>query len=145
VASTPTVDRVVVLKGERLMRLLKDGQVVKSYPVALGRQPDGPKTMLGDKKTPEGTYYVDRRNAHSRFYRSLHISYPNKGDMANAQRLHVSPGGDVMIHGLPNGLERVGELHTMLDWTNGCIAVTNAEMDEIWRLVPDGVPVEIRP
>lgn len=144
-ASTPKVDRVVVVKSEHVLKLLKDGEVVKSYPVALGKKPEGPKMRQGDKKTPEGTYIVDRRNPNSRFYRSLHISYPNKSDLETARKLGASPGGDIMIHGLPRGVERMGELHTVLDWTDGCIAVTNAQMDEIWRLVPNGVSVEIRP
>ncbi len=138
-------DRVVVNKGTRQMVLLKDDEVIKSYQVALGKDPVGPKMRQGDGKTPEGTYRLDRRNTCSKFYKSIHISYPSPADVKAARALGVSPGKDVMIHGLPNGLGRVGELHTLLDWTNGCIAVTNAEMDEIWQLVADGTIIEIRP
>ncbi len=138
-------DRVVVNKKARQMVLLKDDEVIKSYQVALGSEPVGPKQRQGDGKTPEGTYRLDRRNNRSRFYKSIHISYPSRADVEAARMRGVSPGKDIMIHGLPNGLERVGELHTLLDWTNGCIAVTNAEMDEIWQLVAEGTPIEIRP
>jgi murein L,D-transpeptidase YafK len=139
------VDRVVVNKGARQLMLLKDGEVIKSYQVALGKDPVGPKMQQGDGKTPEGIYRLDRRNTCSRFYKSIHISYPGPADRKAASARGISPGGDVMIHGLPNGLGKVGELHTLLDWTNGCIAVTNDEMDEIWQLVADGTPIEIRP
>lgn len=138
-------DRVVVLKKERRLLLLKDGEVLKSYHVALGRHPFGPKTREGDEKTPEGTYLLDRRNEHSRFHRSIHISYPNRADVASAHRHGVDPGGNVMIHGLPKGFEDLADVHTAVNWTKGCIAVSNAEIDEIWRLVPDGTPIEIRP
>lgn len=138
-------DRVVVNKGARQMLLLRGDAVIKSYQIALGTDPVGPKMRKGDGKTPEGAYRLDHRNACSKFYKSIHISYPGPGDLKAARALGVSPGGDVMIHGLPNGLGKVGELHALLDWTNGCIAVTNAEMDEIWQLVVDGTPIDIRP
>ncbi len=140
-----TADRVVVNKGARQMLLLREGEVIKFYQIALGTDPVGPKMRQGDGRTPEGTYLLDRRNSCSRFYKSIHISYPNSADMKAAKALGVSPGKDIMIHGLPNGLGRIGELHALLDWTNGCIAVTNAEMDEIWQLVADGTPIDIRP
>jgi murein L,D-transpeptidase YafK len=144
-AAIESADKVLVIKSERRMLLLKGEKVLRSYEIALGKDPEGPKMCRGDKKTPEGTYTLDRRNPSSRFYRSIHISYPGKNDLENARRHKVSPGGDVMIHGLPNGKGRMGELHSVLDWTNGCIAVTNAQMDEIWRMVPNGTPIEIRP
>jgi murein L,D-transpeptidase YafK len=139
------VDLVVVNKEAHQMVLLKDGEVIRTYQVALGREPVGPKMQHGDGKTPEGTYRLDRRNNCSKFYKSIHISYPGPADVKAAKMHGVSPGGDVMIHGLPNGYGRVGELHSLVDWTKGCIAVTNAEMDEIWQLVADGTPIEIRP
>ncbi|RNC72798.1 MAG: hypothetical protein ED859_01615 [Desulfuromonadales bacterium] len=144
-ASMAGADRVVVIKSERRLMLLKNGEVLKSYEVALGKEPVGHKRRQGDKRTPEGVYVLDRRNAGSRFHRSIHISYPNRDDILNARKQGVAPGGDVMIHGLPKGMEKLEELHTVVNWTNGCIAVTNAEMDEIWRHVPDGTPIEIRP
>jgi murein L,D-transpeptidase YafK len=143
--STLHADRVLVLKKERTLQLLNHGQVIKTYKVALGGDPVGPKTRRGDHKTPEGIYTLDSRNAHSRFYKSIHISYPNATDRAAANRNGVSPGGDVFIHGLPNGYEAIGAAHRLHDWTDGCIAVTDAEMDEIWRLVADGTLIEIRP
>src|SRR5581483_1824173 len=123
-------DRVVVIKSERVLRLYSDGNVIKSYKVALGGDPVGAKTRQGDHKTPEGQYILDSRNAHSQFYRSIHISYPNARDRAAARQSGVSPGGDVFIHGLPNGYGWIGASHRMKDWTDGCIALTNAEMDE---------------
>ncbi len=144
-ARPEVADRVVVNKGARQMLLLRGDAVIKSYQVALGTDPVGAKTRQGDGKTPEGTYSLDRRNTCSKFYRSIHISYPSPAEQKAARARGVSPGGNVMIHGLPNGLGKVGELHALLDWTNGCIAVTNAEMDEIWQLVADGTPIEIRP
>ena len=144
-ASTRGVDKVLVIKSQRRLMLLKDGEIIKSYEIALGKDPAGRKTHQGDKKTPEGSYVLDRRNPYSKFHRSIHISYPNRADMEHARSCGVSPGGDVMIHGLPRGTERMGDLHTMIDWTNGCIAVSNEQMDEIWQLVAVGTPIEIRP
>jgi len=138
-------DRVVVLKHEHTLMLLDHGKALKKYRVALGGDPVGPKSWQGDHKTPEGVYQLDRRNAHSQFYRSIHISYPNAQDRARARKAGVPPGGDVMVHGLPNGYGWLGSGHRARDWTDGCIAVTNAEMDEIWNAVPDGTPIEIRP
>lgn len=142
---TPHADRVVVLKKERTLQLLSDGKVIKTYKVALGGDPVGPKTRQGDHKTPEGIYVLDSRNAHSQFHKSLHISYPNARDRAEARRQGVSPGGDVFVHGLPNGYGWVGAGHRARDWTDGCIAVTNEEIEEIWNAVADGTQIEIRP
>ncbi len=138
-------DRVVVLKKERTLELMSAGRVLNTYKVALGREPTGSKVRQGDHKTPEGIYVLDHRNNHSRFYRSIHISYPNAQDRTEAARLGADPGGDIMIHGLPNGFGWLGTLHRKMDWTDGCIAVTDEEMDEIWRVVPDGTRIEIRP
>jgi len=125
--------------------LLKDGKIIKSYKIALGRQPVGRKSCQGDMKTPEGMYVLDRRNERSRFYKSLHISYPNLADVAASRKRGVNTGGDIMIHGLPQGFEDLGDIHTARNWTKGCIAVTNAEIDEILSLVPNGTPIEISP
>ncbi|MFA5353113.1 MAG: L,D-transpeptidase family protein [Thermodesulfovibrionales bacterium] len=138
-------ERVVVIKNKKLLMLLKDGEVLKAYKISLGKAPQGPKTREGDKRTPEGTYTLDYRKARSEYYRAFHISYPNEKDLENARRLGVSPGGGIELHGLPRNLEDVGGLHRSLNWTDGCIAVTNREMDELWTLVADGTPIEIRP
>jgi murein L,D-transpeptidase YafK len=138
-------DRVLVLKKERTLQLLSQGKVIKTYKVALGGNPVGAKTQQGDHKTPEGLYVLDSRNAHSQFYKSIHISYPSARDRAAARQKGVSPGGDVFVHGLPKGYGWVGAAHRAKDWTDGCIAVTNQEMDEIWLAVADGTPIEIRP
>jgi murein L,D-transpeptidase YafK len=144
-ASFNKADKVVLIKGKRVLLLMRQGEIFKSYKVALGKEPNGHKTKAGDKKTPEGTYILDSRNPDSKFHLAIHISYPKESDILNAQRQGVPPGGDIMIHGLPPDLGRVGKLHRLSDWTNGCIAVTNNEIEEIWRLVPDGTPIEIKP
>jgi len=144
-ASTVKTDKVLVLKKERTLTLLAKGQVLKTYKVALGGTPVGAKTRQGDHKTPEGTYVLDHRNAASQYHRALQISYPNARDRAQAAKQNVSPGGDVFVHGLPNGYGWVGKGHRVKDWTDGCIAVTDEEIEEIRRLVPDSTPIEIRP
>lgn len=141
----PKAEEVVVLKSQRTMHLLAGGRVIRTYKIALGGVPVGAKQRQGDHKTPEGHYILDRRNAKSRFYKSIHVSYPNELDRRNAEKAGSSPGGDIMIHGLPNGFGGLGGAALMADWTDGCIAVTNAEMDEIWETVPDGTPIEIKP
>ena len=138
-------DHVVVFKQERKLELLSHGKVIKIYKVALGGASVGPKSKQGDHKTPEGVYVLDFRNAHSQFYKSIHISYPSEHDRALARQNGVSPGGSVFIHGLPNGFGAIGAAHRLRDWTDGCIAVTNEEIDDIWKAVPDGTPIEIRP
>ena len=138
-------DRVLVLKKERTLQLLSQGKIVRSYKVALGGDPVGRKTRQGDHKTPEGIYVLDSRNKHSHFHKSIHISYPNAKDRAAAKVQGVSPGGDVFVHGLPNGYGWIGAGHRAKDWADGCIAVTNEEIEEIWRAVPEGTPIEIRP
>lgn len=143
-ASQPTADRILVLKSAHTMELLSHGQVLKTYKVALG-DPRGQKMQAGDKKTPEGVYFVDAKNPHSLFHRALHLSYPNAADRERARRLGVSPGGDIEIHGLPARYAWLGASHRAMDWTTGCIAVTNPEIDEIWNMVAVGTPVEIRP
>ena len=139
------VNRILVEKKARRLTLFRNNKPIKTYEIALGRQPEGPKRFQGDNKTPEGRYVIDARKKNSSFHRALHISYPNPGDVAFAAKQKKSAGGDIMIHGLPNGMGALGPLHRLRDWTAGCIAVTNAEIEEIWRTVPDGTPVEIRP
>ncbi len=138
-------DRILIEKKERLLTLISKGKVLKSYKIALGGNPDGPKEKQGDNKTPEGIYVIDSRNRDSRYHLSLHISYPNEKDKKRAKQLGVSPGGDIMIHGIKNGFSWVGDLHTEVDWTKGCIAVTDEEIEEIDKLAPNGTIVEIRP
>ena len=111
----------------------------------MGRNSESAKTREGDSKTPEGIYKIDSRNEKSAYHLALHISYPNEKDKKRAKELGVSPGGNIMIHGIKNGLGWVGRFHTLFDWTKGCIAVTNKEMEEIYRLVPNGTIVEIKP
>ncbi len=135
----------MVEKKSRTLTLMSHGTVLKSYKVALGQNPVGRKQLQGDHKTPEGIYVLDRRNERSRYYRSIHISYPSAGDRDQAAKLGGDPGGDIMVHGLPNGFGWLGAAHRKTDWTDGCIAVTDSEMDEIWKLVPDGTVIEIRP
>lgn len=146
-AALPPVhpDRIVVLKSERQMALMRGDHVVRVYRIALGRYPRGHKTEKGDSRTPEGSYVIESRLEDSNFYRAIQISYPNAEDVARARARGVDPGGQIMIHGLPNrwSAKQVG--HPTLDWTQGCIAVTNQEMDEIWRLVQIGTPIEIHP
>jgi murein L,D-transpeptidase YafK len=142
-AEDGTIDRIVVEKSQRRMELLSDGHVVRSYDIALGFEPDGDKEREGDGRTPEGTYVIEGRNASSSFHRSLKISYPNEADRAAATDRGVSPGGDIFIHGAPNWWLLPGQPPG--DWTRGCIAVTKPEIEEIWRLVADGTPIDIRP
>lgn len=120
-------------------------EVIRSYKVALGGQPVGAKERQGDHKTPEGIYSVDGKNSNSQFHKALHISYPNMADRQKARKLGVKPGGDVEIHGLGAKWGWIGSQHRLTDWTDGCIAVTNEEIDEIWPLIEIGTVVEIRP
>ena len=138
-------DRVVVHKGARRLLLMRNGDVLRRYRIALGFNPIGPKVRQGDGRTPEGEYRLDGRNPESEFYRAIRISYPAPRDTFRAAQLGVAPGGAIMIHGLPNGMGVIGETHAKWDWTDGCIAVTNSEMDEIWARVDDGTPIEILP
>ncbi|HWR34624.1 MAG TPA: L,D-transpeptidase family protein [Clostridia bacterium] len=138
-------DRIIVLKARRELQLLHEGKVLKTYRVALEGNPIGPKQRQGDGRTPEGTYFISTRNPKSQFHLSPRISYPNQEQRGRAKKMGVDPGGDIYIHGLPKGWEWVGAGHRMKDWTNGCIAVTNDEIEEMWRVVPNGTRVEIRP
>lgn len=139
------VDAVVVKKSERLLLLLKDGEPVRRYSISLGENPVGHKLYKGDQRTPEGRYVLDWRNPDSRFYKSIHISYPNPRDQRLAEAWGLDPGGAIMIHGLPNNAGKWSFAYKGLDWTEGCIAVSNEAMDEIWRLVGNGTPITILP
>jgi len=137
-------DKIVVSKSSHRMELIKANRTERTYQVALGVNP-GPKIEAGDKRTPEGAYRIVARKPDSRFHRSLQISYPSDEDRRRAAREGKDPGGMIMIHGLPNGKGWIGNLHRSKDWTDGCIAVTDEEMDELWRLVSIGTPIEIKP
>jgi len=138
-------DEILIEKKERRLTLISKDKVLKTYKIALGGNPNGPKERQGDNKTPEGTYVIDSRQKNSRYHLSLHISYPNEKDKKRARKLGVSPGGDIMIHGIKNGFSWIGDFHTRIDWTKGCIAVTDEEIEEINKLVPNGTIVKIRP
>lgn len=138
-------DLIRVDKTARTLTLLRGGTVIKAYRVSLGSSPAGHKSREGDGRTPEGRYSIDSKNSRSRFHLALHISYPGVEDRRNAQGRGVSPGGDIMVHGLPNGLSWLDRLHLKRDWTDGCVAVTNQEMDEIWTYVAAGTAIEILP
>ncbi len=138
-------DRIVVEKAKRRLILMCGAEVLKEYRIALGAQPTGPKQCQGDNRTPEGKYVIDGRNMNSHYHRALHISYPNEADRLGARKQGCKPGGAIMIHGLPKGYGWIGQAHSRVDWTQGCIAVTNDEIEEIWKLVRNGMPVEIKP
>jgi len=140
-----TVDRIVVEKSVRRLSVWRGNEKLKTYNVALGRCPVGPKEQEGDMKTPEGIYAIDYRNPRSDFHLALHISYPSAEDDARAATRGVGAGYDIMIHGLPHGHGWIGAFHRWKDWTAGCIALTDAEIEELWRVTPDGTLVEIRP
>jgi len=143
--SIQKADRVLVVKSESKLYLKQNGKVIRSYPVALGGNPKGHKQRQGDQRTPEGRYILDLKNPNSAYYKSIRISYPNATDRAYARRKGVHPGGWIMIHGQKNGYGHLAPVIQRYNWTNGCIAVTNAEMDEIWQAVDIGTPIEIRP
>jgi murein L,D-transpeptidase YafK len=140
---TGAVDRIVIEKAARRLQLFQDGRPVRTYTVALGFTPAGDKVRQGDGKTPEGEFTIDRRNAESAFHLSIGLDYPQPEDRARAEKGGYSPGGDIFIHGQPNALP--GGFKLKGDWTAGCIALTNDEMNEIWAVTPVGTKVEIRP
>jgi murein L,D-transpeptidase YafK len=146
-AQQPTpqkADSILILKKDHVMELIAGGKVIRTYKVSLGRGGLAPKERQGDGRTPEGHYIIDARYEASNYHKALHISYPDAEDRKRAAKLGVSPGGSIMIHGLPNGKGWIGSAHRLYDWTLGCIAVTDEEIDEIFKLVPVGTPVEIR-
>jgi len=138
-------ERLIVSKSQRTLTVIWNGAALKTYRVALGGEPLGPKTERGDQRTPEGTYTVVKRLPDSGFHRALVLSYPNAEDRARAKAARVAPGSDIAIHGLKPDYAWLGSAHVLFDWTDGCIAVTNAEIEELFRAVPQGTPVEIRP
>jgi murein L,D-transpeptidase YafK len=144
-AQLPVADEVVVRKSARRLYLLRHGEVIRSYRVALGLVPQGPKERAGDFRTPEGRYQLTRRNTHSDYFLSILVSYPNSDDVRRAHTHHMDPGGLIMIHGLPNNLRHTPDYYATADWTDGCIALSNSDMVELWLLTQDNVRVEILP
>ena len=143
--SSRTVDKVLVLKSERKLHLQQRGETIKSYRISLGKQPNGAKQREGDLRTPEGFYWIDWRKTSDRFNLAMHISYPNISDAARARREGVKPGSMIMIHGTPDTEDYPEQWFHTLDWTEGCIAMKNDDMREVWSLVKDGTLIEIRP
>jgi len=143
--SMPTADRVVVYKGDRKMLLMHGDSILRTYKISLGLNPVGHKERAGDFRTPEGRYRLTRRNPRSDFFLSIQVSYPNDADVKKARRNGWESGGSIMIHGLPNQLKHTPTYYTSSDWTDGCIAVSNSDMLEIWLLTADNAPIEILP
>jgi murein L,D-transpeptidase YafK len=144
-ATVPIADQVLVRKSERRLYLLRHGEVLRSYRVALGLIPDGPKERAGDFRTPEGRYQLTRRNSRSDYFLSIQVSYPNAQDLRRARRDHVNPGGSIMVHGLPNFQRHPPDYYAAADWTDGCIAMSDADMVELWLMVQDNTPIDILP
>lgn len=145
VADSRKADEVLVVKSEKRLYLLEDGQAFQSFPVTFGGQPRGHKQERGDQRTPEGRYMLDWKNPNSDFYRSIHISYPDARDREEAAKRGVNPGGDIMIHGQPNEYGWAAPILQLFSWTDGCIALSNRNMDRVWDAVDAGTPIEIRP
>jgi murein L,D-transpeptidase YafK len=144
-ATIPVADRILVRKSERRLYLMRGGEVLRSYRIALGLQPDGPKERAGDFRTPEGRYLLTRRNARSDYFLSIQVSYPNDDDVRRAHHQHVDPGGSIMLHGLPNNLRHPPEYYATADWTDGCIAMSDSDMVELWMMTQDNTPIDILP
>ena len=144
-APIPIADQIIVRKAERRLYLMRRGEVLRSYRVALGLVPEGAKERAGDFRTPEGHYQLTRRNPRSDYFLSIQVSYPNDEDVRRAHREHVDPGGSIMLHGLPNSLRHPPEYYAKSDWTDGCIAMSDSDMVELWMMTQDNVPIEILP
>jgi len=139
------IDSLVVNKSDRSMTAYANGKLVRTYIIALGRSPEGDKQVQGDMRTPEGLYTIDSKNPNSGYHKNLGVSYPTAEDRKEAKALGKSPGGDIKVHGLPNGKGHIGKLHRLNDWTYGCIAVTDEEVDELYGAVEIGSPILIKP
>jgi murein L,D-transpeptidase YafK len=139
------IDSLVVYKSKRVLQAYSNGQVIKIYKISLGKHPIGDKEFEGDKRTPEGLYFINDKNSNSGYYKNLGISYPNKNDIKQSKELGKSTGGDVKIHGLRNGLGLLGKLQRWIDWTAGCIALTDQEVEELYNAVAIGTPIDIKP
>jgi len=141
----PVADNIVIRKGARRMELMKGSEILRTYHIALGLRPSGYKEQEGDFRTPEGKYRIVRRNARSDYFLSLQISYPNDADIARSKKLRVAPGGAIMIHGTPNVPRKPLDYYRSVDWTDGCVAVANSDMVEVWLMTSNDTPVEILP
>ena len=141
----PVADFVLVEKGDRELHLMRDGAIFRTFDIALGIQPRGDKQQEGDFRTPEGRYILDSRNPHSEYFLSIHVSYPNQQDRSEARAMGVDPGGAIMIHGQPNTPTRSEAYYRTQDWTNGCIALSNSDMIDMWLMTGENTPIEIRP
>lgn len=144
-AGLPLADAVVVRKGQRVLQLMRNGEILRTYRIALGLRPEGHKQFEGDFRTPEGRYQLTRRNPNSEYFLSIQVSYPNDQDVARARRQGQRPGGAIMIHGQPNTPRKPRDYYANVDWTEGCIAVSNSDMVEIWLMTPPDTPIEIQP
>jgi murein L,D-transpeptidase YafK len=144
-ADFPVADKVVVEKSSRTLQLLKGGVAFRTFKIALGIRPVGDKEHEGDFKTPEGAYTLDARNPDSEYFLAIHVSYPNQRDRAEARKKGIDPGGAIMIHGQPNEPTRSEAYYRTQDWTNGCIAVSNSDMIDIWLMTSENTAIEIRP
>lgn len=144
-AALPLADSVIVRKSERKLYLMRQGEILRTYRIALGLRPDGHKQFEGDFRTPEGKYRLTRRNPNSEYFLSIQIDYPNERDMERARRQGFKPGGAIMIHGQPNVPRKSRDYYANVDWTEGCIAVANSDMVEIWLMTPPNIPIEIAP
>lgn len=140
-----TIDYIIIKKRDRELTVYADSQALKTYKISLGRETIGKKEFEGDQKTPEGIYSINDKNLNSSYHLNLGVSYPNDGDIEYAQLHGKPPGGLIKIHGMRNGFGFIGKFHRLFDWTLGCIAVTNAEIEELYHHVPIGTPIEIRP
>ncbi|MBB6096082.1 murein L,D-transpeptidase YafK [Povalibacter uvarum] len=144
-AGLPLADAVVVRKGQRTLQLMRNGEILRTYKIALGLRPEGHKQFEGDFRTPEGRYQLTRRNPNSEYFLSIQVSYPNDQDVARARKQGQRPGGAIMIHGQPNTPRKPRDYYSNVDWTEGCIAVSNSDMVEIWLMTPPDTPIEIQP
>lgn len=139
------VDRIIVSKSDRQLYLMSGETIIRTYPISLGKNPEGHKTRQGDQRTPEGRYFLDWRNPESQYYLAMHISYPNHKDLQYALKQGISPGNNIMLHGLPNKYADGEKVFLDLDWTDGCIAVSNEAIEEIWHMVADNTVIDIIP
>jgi murein L,D-transpeptidase YafK len=144
-AQIPIADQIIVRKSERRLYLMRHGEVLRQYHVALGLMPEGAKERAGDFRTPEGHYQLTRRNPRSDYFLSIQVSYPNDDDLRRARRQHVDPGGAIMVHGMPNSLRHNADYYASSDWTDGCIGMSNSDMVELWMMTQDNIPIEILP
>lgn len=139
------IDKIIIYKSKRQLLVFSQNELIKTFTISIGGEPIGKKEFEGDNKTPEGSYYISDKNSNSGYHKNLSISYPNSVDIKNAKKYGKSTGGDIKIHGIKNGFGGIGKFHRWIDWTKGCIAITDEEIDELFKLVKIGTPIEINP